>query len=77
METLNCRDCGDEFIYRPGKPGYKDSCPDCAVDIQKLVAEEGNSDDGSVEFMTNNPITIRYIRERLERDKQEDKTYER
>lgn len=60
-----CKHCGIEFKPWPGKPGLINECLECCEgDIILYVAEEGNSDDGSVEFMTKNPITIGYIKER-------------
>ena len=34
--TLECRKCGEEFEYKPGKPGYRDECPACAKDVPML-----------------------------------------
>lgn len=58
-----CRHCGIEFYLFKGKPGYVDECLDCSTDVPKYVAEEGSYDDGSVESMTTNPITISYLKD--------------
>ena len=61
---MECRDCGVEFKTHKDKPGYINQCADCATDVQKLIAEQSSSDDGVVESMTNNPISIGYLRDR-------------
>lgn len=59
-----CKICGTDFRPYIGKPGLISTCESCSEDVPMYVAEEGNSDDGSVEFMTRDPITIGYIKER-------------
>ena len=61
---MECRDCGVEFQIHKDKPGYINQCADCATDVPKLIAEQNSSDDGVVESMTNNPISIGYLRDR-------------
>lgn len=36
MTTRTCRNCGEEFIARPGKPGFINQCEDCAHDVPLL-----------------------------------------
>ena len=42
--SLLCRDCGEEFVWYPGKPGYRNQCEPCAVqaavDPDLLMASE-------------------------------------
>jgi len=59
-----CKRCGIEFLPFKGKPGYVWECSGCASDVPKYIAEEGSSDDGSVESMTRNPIAIGYLKDR-------------
>lgn len=33
---MTCRNCGEEFVPRPNKPGYVDQCENCATDVPKL-----------------------------------------
>lgn len=33
---MTCRDCGEDFIPTPGKPGYVNQCIRCASDVPKL-----------------------------------------
>ena len=77
VDIRECKQCGNEYILSKSKPGLITVCWECAVDVVKLVAEEGTDDTGVVEFMTDNPITIRYIRERLEKEEPLKKAYER
>lgn len=77
VDIRECKDCGGQYQLTKDKPGLITVCWDCAVDIQKLVAEEGTDDTGVVEFVTTNPISIRYIRERLEKEDPLGKRYER
>ena len=70
---MECRTCGLEFKAYFGKPGYLDECTDCAEDVTLLVAEQCSGDDGAVESMTDNPITIKYIKERIKEGKNDDR----
>ena len=31
-----CRDCDEEFVWTPDKPGFINQCADCATDVPKL-----------------------------------------
>jgi hypothetical protein len=28
-KSINCRHCGEGFVPQPGKPGFRDECPEC------------------------------------------------
>lgn len=30
MKLMLCKQCGEEFVLRPGKPGYANVCEDCS-----------------------------------------------
>jgi hypothetical protein len=47
-----CRDCNEEFVATPGKPGFINQCEDCASDTPVYRAEQGTEDSGVVETMT-------------------------
>ena len=36
MNPRECRDCGELFYPRPGKPGFIDQCESCARDVELL-----------------------------------------
>lgn len=42
-ETVVCRYCEDVFALQPGKPGYRDECPDCLYERALLAAKPSKS----------------------------------
>jgi DNA-directed RNA polymerase subunit RPC12/RpoP len=35
-----CKDCGEEFILTPDKPGYVNKCPNCSSSSKRLTISE-------------------------------------
>jgi hypothetical protein len=42
-EVVICRHCEESFAFQPGKPGYRDECPNCLIERTLLAAKPDKS----------------------------------